>query len=303
MKIENHQHQHQHQHQLFFKSYIDDHNSNNERYRSIINHIESKGHIIEQLHPYSSLPSSPSNEIHFSTIGSDKLLSNLPLLKEHIINKIPLIFFFITSFGTSNKPTNGESSSSPLGGNLFNLESTSPHTVDQTLIKTNEVTTDISVGVSFDGASFGESWSSTSSETQTITDYGINEMSNPVTMEAAWVYHQQSPFDVYTLGVNNFGEWYKQAFTSDGYVAQPPPLSISTLQTSTSWKWRLDNSLIDKLNNQLIVNIDLTLDLSYCLVSKPGFYDHHHKLFQHFQIFKHLILMTFKQKKVNLITK
>ncbi|KAM9986228.1 hypothetical protein ACTFIY_010632 [Dictyostelium cf. discoideum] len=494
---------------VVFKSYIDDHNSNNERYRSIINHIESKGHIVEQLHPYFSLPSSQSNDIHFSTIGSDKLLSNLPLLKEHIINKIPLIFLdvnsenkkefcemvnnvctmdndhhnilayiptikngleyhkvfnwinetninfdsqssggsdigsgtgissyvatiinctidfsenenietnknhnfnnqfkpitnlllsklivnqdesnndngyvnlnennspssslipptnssipfkyfestfantfiayidpsltskvtqqtfsysitnhiylykdvpnnfiysiiyqnsyilpdthmgvndpskaigsFITSFGTSNKPTIGESSS-PLGGNLFNLESTSPHTVDQTLIKTNEVTTDISVGVSLDvnpegpggGASFGGSWSSTSSETQTITDYGINEMSNPVTMEAAWVYHQQSPFDVYTLGVNNFGEWYKQAFTSDGYVAQPPPLSISTLQTSTSWKWRLDNSLIDKLNNQLIVNIDLTLDLSYCLVSKPGFYDHHHKLF------------------------
>ncbi|KAM9962734.1 hypothetical protein ACTFIR_005651 [Dictyostelium discoideum] len=491
---------------VVFKSYIDDHNSNNERYTSIINHIESKGHIIEQLHPYSSLPSSPSNDIHYATIGSDKLLSNLPLLKDHIINKIPLIFLdvnnenkkefcemvnnvctmdndhhnilayipttkngleyhkvfnwinetnsnidsqsgssssyvatiinstidfsenenietnennnnnnfnnkfkpitnlllsklmvnkdesnddngyvnlnennspssslipptnssipfkyfentfansfiayinpsltskvtqqtfsysvtnhiylykdvpnnciysiiyqnsfilpdthlgvndpskaigsFITSFGTSNKPTIGgeqSSSSSPLSGNLFNLEATSPHTIDQTRTVTNEVTTDISIGVSLDinpegpggGASFGESWSSSSSETQTISDYGIEEKSNPVTMESAWVYHQQMPFDVYYLGYNNFGEWYKSAFTN-GHVAQPPPLSTSTLQTSTSWKWRFDNSLIDKSNNQLIVNIDLTLDLSYCLVSYPGFYDHHHKLF------------------------
>ncbi|KAM9972320.1 hypothetical protein ACTFIW_007379 [Dictyostelium discoideum] len=487
---------------VVFKSYIDDHNSNNERYTSIIDHIESKGHIIEQLHPYSSLPSSPSNDIHYATIGSDKLLSNLPLLKDHIINKIPLIFLdvnnenkkefcemvnnvctmdndhhnilayipttkngleyhkvfnwinetnsdidsqsssyvatiinstidysenenietnennnnnnfnnkfkpitnlllsklmvnkdesnddtgyvnlnennspssslipptnssipfkyfentfansfiayinpsltskvtqqtfsysvtnhiylykdvpnnciysiiyqnsfilpdthlgvndpskaigsFITSFGTSNKPTIGgeQSSSSPLSGNLFNLEATSPHTIDQTRTVTNEVTTDISIGVSLDinpegpggGASFGESWSSSSSETQTISDYGIEEKSNPVTMESAWVYHQQMPFDVYYLGYNTFGEWYKSAFTN-GHVAQPPPLSTSTLQTSTSWKWRFDNSLIDKSNNQLIVNIDLTLDLSYCLVSCPGFYDHHHKLF------------------------
>ncbi|KAN0035027.1 hypothetical protein ACTFIV_001567 [Dictyostelium citrinum] len=476
---------------VVFKSYLEDHNSNNnnERYTSIINHIQSQGHTIEQLHPYSSLP---SNNFHCATIGSDRLLSNLPLLKDHIVNKIPLVFLnvnnedkkefckmvnnvctmnsnhhilayipkikngleyykvfnwinetnnnirsqnsyvatiinstfdfsenenietdnnsfnnqfksvtnlllsklivdqdeknddgyvnlndnnspssslipptntsipfkyfestfansfiahidpglvskvnqqtfsysitnhiylykdepnnciysiiyqnsyilpdthmgvndpskaigsFITSFGTSNKPTIGKSS--PLDGTLFNLESTSPHTIDQTHTVTNEVTTDISIGVSFDvnpegpggGASFDESWSSTSSETQTIADYGINEMSNPVTMESAWMYHQQFPFDVYTWGVGNFGEWYKQAYSSNGHVSQPPPLSTSTLQTSTSWKWRLNNSLIDQINNQLIVNIDLTLDLTYCLVSCPGFYNSHHKLF------------------------
>ncbi|KAK5576756.1 hypothetical protein RB653_007900 [Dictyostelium firmibasis] len=238
--------------------------------------------ITNHIYLYKDVP----NDCIYSIVYQNGYI--LPDVQLGVNDPSKAIGSFITSFGTSNKPTIGKSSSPiPSGGSLFNLESTSPHTVDQTHTFTSEVTTDMSIGVSFDitpdgpggGASFSENWSSTSSESHTIADYGVNEMSNPVTMESAWMYHQQFPFDVYTWGYQNFGEWYKQAYTSNGKVSQPPPLSTSTLQTSTCWKWKIGNSLIDQNNNELIVNIDLSLYLSYSLIARPGFYDKHHKLF------------------------
>ncbi|KAK5576755.1 hypothetical protein RB653_007899 [Dictyostelium firmibasis] len=233
--------------------------------------------LTNHIYLYKDVP----NGLIYSVIYQDGYM--LPGDQLGINNPKVAIGSFTTSFGISNTLSfaNGQSPS----GDLFNLEASSPQTVDQTHTVTNEVSTDMSIGVSFDvnpdggggGASFEETWSSSSSETNTITDYGVNEMSNPVTMESAWMYHQQFPFDVYTWGYENFGDWYQSAYDGNCDIATPPPLSTSTLQTSTSWKWKFDDSLVE--NDSLQVILSTSFSLSYSMISCPGFYTSHHKLF------------------------
>ncbi|KAN0035026.1 hypothetical protein ACTFIV_001566 [Dictyostelium citrinum] len=233
--------------------------------------------ITNHIYLYKDVP----NNLIYSIVYQDGYM--LPGDQLGINNPKVAIGSFTTSFGITNSLSfsNGQTPD----GDLFNLESSSPQTVDQTHTTTNEVSTDMSIGVSFDvnpdggggGASFEETWSSSSSETNTITDYGVNEMSNPVTMESAWMYHQQFPFDVYTWGYLNFGDWYQSAYDGNCDIAQPPPLSTSTLQTSTSWKWKFDGSLIE--NGSLNVDLTTSFTLSYSMISCPGFYTNHHKLF------------------------
>ncbi|EAL73235.1 hypothetical protein DDB_G0267564 [Dictyostelium discoideum AX4] len=234
--------------------------------------------LTNHIYLYKDIP----NNLIYAVVYQDGYL--LPGGQLGINNPKVAIGSFTTSFGITN--TLSFSDGQTPDGDSFNLEASSPQTVDQTHTITNEVSTEMSIGVSFDvnpdggggGASFQETWSSSSSETNTITDYGVNEMSNPVTMESSWMYHQQLPFDVYTWGYLNFGDWYQSAYSGNCEVAQPPPLSTSTLQTSTSWKWKFDTSLIDENGN---LNVDLTtaFTLSYSMIGCPGFYTSHHKLF------------------------
>ncbi|KAN0031095.1 hypothetical protein ACTA71_004067 [Dictyostelium dimigraforme] len=233
--------------------------------------------ITNHIYLYKDVP----NNLIYSIIYQDGYM--LPGDQLGINNPKVAIGSFTTSFGITN--TLSFSDGQTPDGDSFNLEASSPQTVDQTHTVTNEVSTDMSIGVSFEvnpdggggGASFDETWSSSSSETNTITDYGVNEMSNPVTMQSSWMYHQQFPFDVYTWGYLNFGDWYQSAYDGNCDVAQPPPLSTSTLQTSTSWKWKFDGSLIE--NGSLNVDLTTAFTLSYSMISCPGFYTSHHKLF------------------------
>ncbi|EGC30898.1 hypothetical protein DICPUDRAFT_83186 [Dictyostelium purpureum] len=192
---------------------------------------------------------------------------------------------FTTSFAISNTPT---IDSNVPNYRTFSVLSSSPQTVDQTHTVESTVSTEMSIGVSFDvtpdgpggGISFSDTWSSSHTVSNNINDYGVNEMTDPYTSVTSWVYHQQYPWDVYTSGVNNFIHWYKSAYDSNGNVAQPPPLSTSTLQTATSWKWKSSLDLIDS-NQELNVQISHLIDLSYCLVQTPSFLnqDKHHRLY------------------------
>ncbi|KAM9962685.1 hypothetical protein ACTFIR_005601 [Dictyostelium discoideum] len=120
---------------------------------------------------------------------------------------------FTTSFGNTN--TLSFSDGQTPDGDSFNLEANSPQ------LLTNPI----------------QSQMNSSSETNTITDYGVNEMPNPVTMESSWIYYQQLPFDVYTWGYLNFGDWYQSAysdisvFSNETYLSYQIPLGGENIKS------------------------------------------------------------------------
>ncbi|EFA75232.1 hypothetical protein PPL_11307 [Heterostelium album PN500] len=184
-------------------------------------------------------------------------------------------------FSFNNEMTyNGE----PLDTN-FNLQSTSPPTVDQTHVITNVETTSTTITISFSidsstgsgGGSYSETWTEKTSSTQQVSDWGVNEQTDPASMSTGWVYHQQLPTDIYTLGYLNFGTWWAEAY-DQGQIRPLEPLSTSTLQTSTSSVWSVDSSLIDPTTDELVLDINLSTLHCAALIANPGFFDSHHKL-------------------------
>eukprot|EP01133_Synstelium_polycarpum_P017194 gene17194-20489_t len=154
------------------------------------------------------------------------------------------IGFFQTHLSVMNHLVLANGATVPNNG-LFNLESSSPATVDQThtLTSTSTTKTEISVGFTFgsaDGSVSGNidhTWTKSTQDVEQISDWGIVEITDPVTQSPGWVFHQQFPWDGYSLGYDNFPSWYSQAYDG-GSVRYPPNLSTGTLQASTSTIWR-----------------------------------------------------------------
>ncbi|KAF2075230.1 hypothetical protein CYY_003448 [Polysphondylium violaceum] len=223
----------------------------------------------------------PDNLIYFGLLQNSYAFPGSPI---GINDPTRAIGYFQTGFSIANSPSyNG----APLDQRYFNLEQTSPATVNQAHQLTNTVSTSFSVEVSFsigpDGPSGGAGtkaeWSSTTTDVENISDWGINEMTNPSTMKTQWMFHQQFPYDPETLGYANFGSWWQQAYSNEN-VKYPPSLSTNTLQATTLSVWKASTLLVDPSTQMIVMDIDYSIYHAACMVvHKDTFYDSHHKLF------------------------
>eukprot|EP01132_Coremiostelium_polycephalum_P007820 gene7820-9628_t len=238
-------------------------------------------------------------------VASQRITNHIYLYKDTVNNKIVFVLqqtgysfpgsplavekpnlaigYFQVYFGLNNVPTyNGQQ----FTDDHFNLLMTSPQTVDQEHQVTNTASTKTSFSVNFEitpdggggGASYSKTWSTSYTDVEDISDWGVVEMTNPAPQTSGWVYHQQFPYDPYLLGLENFPVWWQQAY-SGGNINYPPALSTSTLQSSVVTVWKADASIIDPNTDMLVIDINYNIQFGAILIALPGYVDSHHKEF------------------------
>eukprot|EP01133_Synstelium_polycarpum_P006536 gene6536-7569_t len=155
--------------------------------------------------------------------------------------------FFQYYFQLTNSPYYVNAQIDP---SQFFWMATNPITINQQTQRTTSVTNSISlsfdISVNQDGPSvsggFSASTSITNSVTSEISDWGIQETTQPIESNTQWSYHMQYPYDIFSLGEDNFGSWWSKAYSSNK-VIQPPDLSMNSLQLHTSSAWFSSDSI------------------------------------------------------------
>jgi len=209
-------------------------------------------------------------DAYFCVLTQDGIASPGTLLDNEASQAIG---YFQDAFVVTNTPK-------PFNANPnadFYWHASSPATVDQTHSETSTVSLSFSLGIdmNMDGGSVSTSitWTAETSVTSEISDWGIDEDTVPSTSVTSWSFHQQYPYDPYTLKWSNFPTWWQSAYSGNN-VQTPPALSVNTLQLHTISAWYASGFL--RKNNSLPLYIYTDTFYESAIVAADGYFDNHH---------------------------
>lgn len=164
-----------------------------------------------------------------------------------------------------------------VGGQSITPRDTLPNNVNKTTQVTNSassVHTDTYQVMSEGNTSSSSYTSSVERKTESgkafqVTDWGVIDQSNAQQGLASWIWHQQTPYDIYTLNPSHFDKWFEDAYHKD-HPLDVTELSKANLPISTTSTWRVDHDLVKA--GSLPVRIEITATLYAAGVANPDYH-------------------------------
>ena len=163
------------------------------------------------------------------------------------------------------------------GGESMTPKVALPNNINQITEVTSSVSSEYSdtYQVVSDGSSTSSSYTSTTEKKKSsgksfmVTDWGVIDRSSPQLGLASWTWHQQNPYDIYTLEPQNYGDWFEKSI--DGkHPHDVAKLSRFTLPINTVSTWRVDHKLVEQ--GSLPVRVEITATLHVAGVSNRDFH-------------------------------